>query len=149
MQEIRDAADNTLGFHSPKCIPYFSVVGPYVFQLYFLNYNQSSLPGAMTTRSLSDSNESNKDNWGLVVPLTTIFTPPAGCVTPIQFSHQLTSTSCAPPFLSPVWYNAGFYSPGVCPSGYTIGCPAATFTESIFSERSHTPGESAYNCVPR
>ena len=112
----------------------------------------------------------------LILPLTTIWTPP--CSSIVQFSHYSIAT-CAPPeckeirgptflqaFCSPrtgyatrllaligeslltpdvidisVWYNGGYYSPGICFSGYTSGCvPTSGYFQS---------GETAALCVPR
>lgn len=111
-------------------------------------FSSSSTYIKMTTRTLSSSCVVPTCN-ALVVPLTTIFTQPPGCSFPIPYSYQTTSTTCGPPEFLSVWYSNGFYSPGICPSGYSIGC---TNTVTGFQRPSDflvTPGESAYWCVPR
>lgn len=72
------------------------------------------------------------------VGLTTTFTPPPECLSDVyrynanQLLGPMTS-DCYPPG----WNNATstFWSPGICPSGYTTACIAAntvnTFTETI------------------
>ncbi|KAB5584855.1 hypothetical protein GE09DRAFT_1068458 [Coniochaeta sp. 2T2.1] len=82
----------------------------------------------------------------LAVPLTTIFTQPSGCAWPIQETHASISTSCAPPEFYSVWGYGGFYSPAVCPSGYTKGCG---YTDSrVGGQFSVTSSETAVWCVP-
>ncbi|KAB5578685.1 hypothetical protein GE09DRAFT_558347 [Coniochaeta sp. 2T2.1] len=52
---------------------------------------------------------------------------------------------CCPPEFENVWMY-GFYSPGVCPSGYTIGC--AYTVNMPWSAWDITSSESAAWCVP-
>lgn len=71
-----------------------------------------------------------------VLPLTTIYTPPQSCLD-APFTLQTsssgvagfssawrdpsqTSANCYPSSYSSLQYNWGWYSPGVCPSGYNI-----------------------------
>ncbi|KAJ2898662.1 transmembrane alpha-helix domain-containing [Zalerion maritima] len=87
--------------------------------------------------------------------LATVFTP---CGIPIQLSHTKEDASCLPPDYSDVLYAHDFYSPGICPDGYTIGCyPWTTYME--FSDAYYTmmtyydgwirdPEETAAFCVP-
>ncbi|KAK6540844.1 hypothetical protein TWF694_008228 [Orbilia ellipsospora] len=88
---------------------------------------------------------------GLVVPLTTIWTPPANCPTRVQSqTYYALSESrkypCAPPYFDQVYNSWGYYSPGICPSGYTIGCyPNPTDTLNF---RAIAPTETAALCVP-
>ncbi|EPS38985.1 hypothetical protein H072_7242 [Dactylellina haptotyla CBS 200.50] len=88
-------------------------------------------------------------SWGsslrLAVPLTTIWTPPAGCDRIVTFQSRGANDGCAPPQYEQIWYNNGYYSPGICPSGYTVGCTAQGQTvnfETINAE------ETAALCVP-
>ncbi|KAB5549664.1 hypothetical protein GE09DRAFT_180791 [Coniochaeta sp. 2T2.1] len=96
----------------------------------------------MTTRTITAGMNSNGLTDGLVVPLTTVFTIPEGlgCTLPIR----MAVLSCAPPHFHDVW-RLGFYSPGVCPSGYTIGC---TYENQFGTPWSITRGETAGLCVP-
>ncbi|KAF4977062.1 hypothetical protein FDECE_18396, partial [Fusarium decemcellulare] len=75
-----------------------------------------------------------------IAPLTTVWTAAEGCPSIVQFGGDFdTSTSCYPPDYESVWYSYGFYSPGICPEGYTSGC---TPTDSIRAS------ETAAICVP-
>jgi hypothetical protein len=106
----------------------------------------------MTTRTITVEGDGDFSN-GLVVPLTTIFTRPSDCPWPLELpvmppdteTRTVNFTTCDPPRFSTVW-KYGFYSPGVCPSGYTIGC---SYTNYMGPAWSITPGETAVWCVPR
>ncbi|KAF4471586.1 transmembrane alpha-helix domain-containing [Fusarium albosuccineum] len=75
-----------------------------------------------------------------IAPLTTVWTAAKGCPSIVQFGGDFdTSTSCYPPDYESVWYSYGFYSPGICPEGYTSGC---TPTDSLEAS------ETAAICVP-
>ncbi|KAJ3546494.1 hypothetical protein NM208_g1966 [Fusarium decemcellulare] len=64
-----------------------------------------------------------------IAPLTTVWVAAEGCPSIVQFGGDFdTSTSCYPPDYESVWYSYGFYSPGICPEGYTSGC---TPTDSL------------------
>ncbi|KAB5578687.1 hypothetical protein GE09DRAFT_1090682 [Coniochaeta sp. 2T2.1] len=86
----------------------------------------------MTTRTITTSNNSPTNfRNGLVRPLTTVFTQPSsGCAFPIPETD--------------VWQFV-FYSPGICPSGYTIGC---SYSNNMGAPWTITPGETAALCVP-
>ncbi|KAI1343274.1 hypothetical protein F5Y15DRAFT_369564 [Xylariaceae sp. FL0016] len=66
-----------------------------------------------------------------VAALTTIFTPSSGCwpITDDETSDidtfWTTYTSCAPPGYASYW-STFYYSPAICPSGYSIGCSRYT-----------------------
>src|SRR3569833_23694 len=75
------------------------------------------------------SSSSSPTRWrsALIGPLTTIFTPPCG---PVTTGVGDVSSSCLPPgFVD--FYQAGnslgWYSPGICPSGYTPACAPSSF----------------------
>ncbi|RKU44955.1 hypothetical protein DL546_006417 [Coniochaeta pulveracea] len=101
--------------------------------------------------------------------LTTVWTPPCGAITDASYgttdnfpsvAHATTfkravkdittttawDSSCGPPG----WYdlhgpdNVGYFSPGICPSGYTAACTWYA------TEQGPNPGpeETAYNCLP-
>ncbi len=85
-------------------------------------------------------------------PLTTIFTPPATCLNVITYSSDLGTQSavtgsaisnlilghyrsvgdaaCYPPSVgtSTTEWGVYFYSPGMCPKGWTAECTQYTFT---------------------
>lgn len=74
-----------------------------------------------------------------IFPLTTIWTPPCNSV--FHLSDAKTK-SCLPPDASPDWIeDGGYYSPGICFSGYTSGCE--------FKPTGVEGGVSAAICVPR
>ncbi|KAL6401765.1 hypothetical protein AUP68_14219 [Ilyonectria robusta] len=80
-----------------------------------------------------------------IVPLTTVWSPPDGCPSIVTFGGFATITlSCYPPDYESLWYNYGFYSPGICPSGYTSGC---TPTDTDYGGPIR-PTETAAVCVP-
>jgi len=79
------------------------------------------------------------------VPLTTVWTPPAesGCRSVVQSS---SSSYSQPPPGEYIWRNDGYYSPGICPQGYTVGCTAKI---SVLNGEIITDSETAGICVPR
>ena len=110
----------------------------------------------MATRTLSGTGAATGAT-ALVVPLPTVFTVPAdGCRNHIYEGFRTVSTSCVPPMFNQVWYSKGYYSPGVCPSSYSIGCTVTDVEGwgdlatgvSGFAGQTIAPGESAYYCVP-
>ncbi|KAB5578684.1 hypothetical protein GE09DRAFT_558335 [Coniochaeta sp. 2T2.1] len=62
----------------------------------------------------------------------------------IGTSESVKRSNCCPPEFSRVW-SWGFYSPGVCPGGYTSGC---NWKNRLGEAWATTPGESAVWCVP-
>ncbi|RYP48669.1 hypothetical protein DL768_005513 [Monosporascus sp. mg162] len=84
--------------------------------------------------------------------LTTTFTPPAACATSTGLylvdcgedcsyhaKGPLETTACYPSEYDP-HISSGYYSPGICPSGYTEACSRA--------ENVGTVTEWAYTCCP-
>lgn len=81
------------------------------------------------------------------IALTTVFTPPAGCSWPISDTFN-RPTSCFPPYFDragPAYL--GYYSPGICPSGYTVGCTPDTAIRT-FNDEPIKSGETVGVCVP-
>ncbi|TDZ13680.1 hypothetical protein Cob_v013158 [Colletotrichum orbiculare MAFF 240422] len=90
-------------------------------------------------------------------PLTTVFTTPDFCnslywtdtITP-----PLSSIVCMPTSWKQVYeYSWGFYSPGICPSGYTEGCAFPTTRASrsngnVYLGGPVIEGETARLCCP-
>ncbi|KAL1893386.1 hypothetical protein Cpir12675_004169 [Ceratocystis pirilliformis] len=75
--------------------------------------------------------------------MTTVFTPPCGAVI---MAAQMETPECVAPGMSSVWRNGGFYSPGVCPSGYTTNCVRSEKRDGeLIPVR---PEETAAMCVP-
>jgi hypothetical protein len=99
---------------------------------------------ALPIVTLTAGGETNR--WA--VPLTSVWTPPPGCPSIVPSTAVYSSSStCAPPLFSNAggaWY--GYYSPGICPRGYTIGCRP---TGSIQNSEPIKSTESAAICVPR
>jgi len=83
-------------------------------------------------------------DYKYAVPLTTIFRPPPGCRFPLE---ELAAPKCWPPSRENVWDEGGFYSPGLCPSEYTVGCTvtAGEKLNGVFIRANETAGI----CVPR
>ena len=77
-------------------------------------------------------------NTYMVVELTSIWTPP--CMATLTFM-DFDQTDCAPPQYESVWYHGGYYSPAICPSGYTAGCEVTRQTMKA--------GQTGAICVPR
>ncbi|KAK7914619.1 hypothetical protein PG985_012322 [Apiospora marii] len=90
-------------------------------------------------------------------PLTTIFTTPDFCA-PGRWMYTdtpaLSSSICMPPDFNRFYdYKYGFYSPGICPAGYTEGC---AFPKTLAGNTNGTPfyggtvmaGETARICCP-
>ncbi|KAI8680683.1 hypothetical protein NCS56_00474100 [Fusarium sp. Ph1] len=83
----------------------------------------------------------------LIEPLTTVWTIPDGCPSPVPLAYDQQTTfdsSCYPPDYWTIWESFGFYSPGICPHGYTPGC---TVTDSAYGGTVR-PTETAAVCVP-
>jgi len=91
----------------------------------------------------------------VVQPLTTVFTAPAACEYPFPSSFS-GPASCVPEnWVSAAQAPLGYYSPGICPAGYTVGCDAWTSLRISYFEMSGvstylpSDGETAKLCIPR
>ncbi|KAH0536862.1 hypothetical protein FGG08_006293 [Glutinoglossum americanum] len=91
----------------------------------------------------------------LIGPLTTIFTPPSACfgLTSISSFRELWlgfDISCGPESSS---VTGGFYSPGICPSGFTSACPIG-YASLLNGDGGTAPeitlgkGELGHKCCP-
>ncbi|KAH7237286.1 hypothetical protein B0J15DRAFT_570128 [Fusarium solani] len=83
----------------------------------------------------------------LIEPLTTVWTIPDDCPSSVPLvgdEHTTLDSSCYPPDYWTIWESFGFYSPGICPHGYTSGC---TVTDSAYGGTVR-PTEAAAICVP-
>jgi hypothetical protein len=86
---------------------------------------------------------------GAVGPMTTPFTAPPDCAFPLTDNvFSQASNSCAPPFWS-AYVNCKppfrlYYSPAVCPYGYTTGSTGLGRYDSF----TLSPGESVATCCP-
>ncbi|KAI0852114.1 hypothetical protein F5Y00DRAFT_207366 [Daldinia vernicosa] len=91
-------------------------------------------------------------------PLTTTFTPPADCVASSALYWVNTAStfywlhgrpgqsSCFPDDYSP--YQNQYYSPGVCPSGYTRACESiSTQDDTIVATRATCCPQGNYECA--
>jgi len=78
--------------------------------------------------------------------LTTVFTPPANCPSLVATNDESPVSSCMPTdYANKYWdSNAGYYSPGVCPSGYTVACSRYNSEQGPAVE----DGETALICCP-
>lgn len=71
-------------------------------------------------------------------PLTTTFTPPGSCfeyIFPFETSALLyanrSMTECFPSGYNAGFLSSGYYSPGVCPSGYATGCASVNTEQAV------------------
>jgi len=82
-------------------------------------------------------------------PLTSTFTPPATCLSTLYYYDSPTGfwvelgPSNAPDCLPPNYQSSLgiYYSPGVCPSGYTEACSSSVLVDSLTETRA--------TCCPR
>ncbi|KAH7394282.1 hypothetical protein BKA66DRAFT_438645 [Pyrenochaeta sp. MPI-SDFR-AT-0127] len=101
--------------------------------------------------------------WTPVGPLTTVFTPPASCLQHLYYDAATTTVTlgkfgsqpeCYPTkYWEEFWGSGiGYYSPAICPSGFTSACgrqtsnnpgPGYTVGPSVRS------GETVVKCCPR
>lgn len=91
-------------------------------------------------------NDSDEERW--IVPMTEIWTAPPGCSTIVPWNEgegDLYHDACGPPAFTEVWFHDGYYSPGVCPAGYTVGCSE---TSGIVNFQLIQSGQTAGLCVP-
>ena len=82
----------------------------------------------------------------LIVPLTSIWSQESGC--PFPVADTFSTLSCVPPYHMEVWYNNGFYSPGICFNGYTVGFTTTSQVGATLNSESIRAGETAALCVP-
>lgn len=94
--------------------------------------------------TVSQPIEAYCERW--VVPMTTQWAAPSNCPSLVP-DEQLATwyLECGPEAFEQVWYNDGYYSPGVCPSGYTVDCTA---TGTYINHETIMPSETAGMCVP-
>ena len=77
------------------------------------------------------------------IPLTTAWSFPTDCTETIRWIQ-----TSPPPSFAAVYTSFGYYSPGVCFEGYTVGCvPASTVTTVNCAPI--RPSETVAFCVPR
>jgi hypothetical protein len=101
-------------------------------------------PGAAPAPSITST---NAHQWAPAGALTTVFTPtdPYCATGPLRY----LTDSCMPPNFGKYFGAEGlvYYSPGVCPSGYTSACdrPGAPFSAGP----PLLPSETAIICCPR
>ncbi|KAM0335615.1 hypothetical protein ACHAQA_000663 [Verticillium albo-atrum] len=100
------------------------------------------------TRTLRKTNgcyDVDCERWA--APMTTAWTAPSGC--PQVISSALTK-GCEVPHWANVVYNDGYYSPGLCMSGYTVasGCVRTGMPSMTVNGELVTESETAAFCVP-
>ncbi|KAH6666430.1 heterokaryon incompatibility protein-domain-containing protein [Halenospora varia] len=96
-------------------------------------------------------------HWPPVGPLIILFTPPASCLSHLYgggaivtlglFSQQ---SECYPSSYWPEYWNGvGYYSPGVCPSGYISACGRKSVDTSGYTVGPEPlQGETVVECCP-
>lgn len=95
----------------------------------------------------------NVEKWAIPqVPLTTVWTPPTDCPSIVELWEIVGFTaqpeSCGPPYFMDAGAQEndyGYYSPGICPRGYTVGC----FMTGSDVFMSQLLGETVGFCVPK
>ena len=94
--------------------------------------------------------EEAHDGTAPAAAMTTAFSFPCG--EPTDFfdgayqQNPEQRQKCAPPNFEQYWWkSAGYYSPAVCPKGYTAGCMRWNLGQGPPVE----PTETAVQCVPR
>lgn len=90
----------------------------------------------VTLHTVATDEEFVNGRWA--IPLTTIFTPPADYSWPISevLSHP---TTCFPSYFNHAGPEyLGYYSPGICSSGYTVGCTPSHSARSLSGTESST-----------
>jgi hypothetical protein len=80
----------------------------------------------------------------LAVPLTSALSFPSSCLS-ADINLIYATGVCSPPYLDELLTYDGYYSPGVCFSGYSIGCIA---TATIVNFEPVKPSETVAFCVP-
>ena len=86
--------------------------------------------------------------WPPAGPLTTIFTPSNEYCTTGPYKY-LTSICMPTSWELYSSLNRGYYSPGICPSGYTSACPRPGGNPSAIYGPPMIPSETAIICCPR
>ncbi|CAI4216006.1 unnamed protein product [Parascedosporium putredinis] len=87
----------------------------------------------------------------VIRPLTTVWSAAPGCPTTLD---SLATGLCVPPQWDEVWFRGAYYSPGICPSGYTAGCYAFDPEFAGVKQTRQVPeltpkaDETAVICVP-
>ena len=92
---------------------------------------------------MADTGPQPETTYPIQYPLTTIWVAPTDCPAIIRTDGP---EKCRPPEYD-LWYSGyGYYSPGVCPYGYSVGCSETSgYVNSNAIEESETAGF----CVPR
>ncbi|KAJ3544213.1 hypothetical protein NM208_g3176 [Fusarium decemcellulare] len=91
----------------------------------------------------SRSNTPAHDGTAPAGALTTVFTPPAGCVEDQDLYYKVRTCLPLPERWSLYWGAASYYSPGICPSGMvSVAKPPPFFGPPI------EPSETAMICCP-
>ncbi|KAI0886441.1 uncharacterized protein GGS22DRAFT_187686 [Annulohypoxylon maeteangense] len=110
----------------------------------FASSTITATPAALKPRATS----LNHDGTPPVAPLTTVWTASPGCF-PVSTRSTTdidmfwtSHTDCAPPGYAS-YFETYYYSPGICPSGFTVGCSRY----GDFQGPSVEPTETAMLCV--
>jgi len=110
--------------------------------------SRTQLPGTLTRTIATVGNI--EEVWHIPeIELTTVWTPPTECppIFPSLLSFGGPETTCWPPWFEDAGaneYDPGYYSPGICPFGYTVGCIAKGPGIFLPPSEGHTVGY----CVP-
>ncbi|CRK26841.1 hypothetical protein BN1723_013894 [Verticillium longisporum] len=112
----------------------------------------TSPPRTMTSQDCAITSRGYCEKWA--VALYTRWTAPSGCPTIVKPSVDPTHfEECGLPNHVPVFLNGGYYSPGICPESYSIGCMAGPIDAQVNGEpvdENETVGfcvPTSYRCV--
>jgi len=100
-------------------------------------------PRQSSTPEMADTGPQLETTYPIQYPLTTIWVAPTDCPAIIRTDGP---EKCRPPEYD-LWYSGhGYYSPGVCPYGYSVGCSETT---GYVNGNAIDESETAGFCVPR
>jgi hypothetical protein len=99
---------------------------------------------ATITLTRPDLPDDAPNKHALVIPLTN-WKPPRNC--PPIVRKEAVTNSCGPPEMLSVWKYGGYYSPAICPEGYTTAC--TRFQPDEYHMYPIEQSQTVASCVPR
>lgn len=128
--------DSSITSNSLLCVP----------SVFFLLSSIHRVPRQQPTLKMADAPPALTSTSPDKYPLTTVWTGPSGCSTIIRTNGP---DECHPPEFTDLWSSGhGYYSPGICPESYSIGCTAHTLG-SVANGNPIYSSETVGFCVPR
>lgn len=103
-------------------------------------------PRTLTSQECAITSRGYCEKWA--VALYTRWTAPSGCPAIVTPSPNLRYfEECGLPNHMPVFVNGGYYSPGICPESYSIGCTAGP-NDAQVNDEPVDENETVGFCVP-